>query len=300
MIDLHTHSTASDGTYTPAEVAKKAKDMGLYAIALTDHDVVNGVEEFQAELAGSSTMGIAGSELGASYPGVDVEIIAMDIKDLAPYLEREKKLLDIRNDANHQRIELLNKTGINITWEDVSIDEEGKVRELVGKPHLCEAIIKKGYAQTPEQVYKTMLGRGCPAYVLKKDPPMQETIEFIRDTGAVSIMAHPILSGLKGNDLYEYIKTAKDMGLMGIEVFHAKQSKEIQLEYLKIAEDLRLIASGGSDFHGDNHPEMKIGLGVVDENGKGSIDIPDMVLNPILERRQPANNFYKTLYKMML
>lgn len=297
MIDLHTHSTASDGTFTPKELAQEAIKIGLSAIALTDHDVVNGVSEFTKELKNSNVIAIAGAELGAFYPNVEVEVLAINIKDLNPYFEREQVLLQQREEVNHKRIELLQKAGMNITWDEVAFDENGKARDMVSKPHICEAILKKGYETDKEIVYKKILGKGGVAYVEKLDPPLKETIEFIVETGAVPILAHPVLTGLAGDELFEFIKMAQSFGLLGMEVFHSKQPRELQKSYLELAEELNLIVSGGSDFHGAAHPDIHLGKGALNKDGTYNVNIPDIVLAPILEANLPSKTFYQELQK---
>ncbi len=298
MIDLHSHSTASDGNYTPKEVAIMAKDAGLYAMALTDHDVVSGFEEFKQELEGSSVMPIAGSEIGIEYKNLAApEIIAMDIKNLAPYIELQTKLIKISNDTNRQRIEMLQKAGVDISWEDIEYHVNGMKRELVVLPHLSNALIEKGLATGKKDVAEKFLGIGAPGYLPKPSPSMKECIDFVLENGDVPILSHPGLYGISYKEAYDMIVEAKGYGLMGIEVFHPRHSKEAQQEYYKMAKELCLIPSGGSDFHGSKGSEMVVGKGIVDEEGNGNVYMPDIILDPIFNRNVPAESFFDALEK---
>ena len=279
MIDLHIHSTFSDGADTPTQLIDRAVSLKLEAIALTDHDIVDGCPEFQnAAKKYPDLIAINGCELGVSHPA-NVEIIALDISDLSPYLERQKHLLDLRMRANIQRVELLKKTGFNISWDDVAFDENGQARSLIAKPHIAQFLLKTGQVENTEFVYKKLLAKGCPAYVKKQEPSVEETLDFIEQTGAVSILAHPCLIRLIGNDLFNEIKYFQQKGLKGMEVYHSDCSEQQMKEYSQIAESLGLLKSGGSDYHGQNaHPGVELGV------GRKNLNIPKAFLDKILSR----------------
>lgn len=288
MIDLHSHSTASDGQLSPSALVDKAVRIGLSALALTDHDVVSGLDEFQkqADLY-PKFKAINGCELGAKHYA-NIEIIALDIPDIAPFAEREKKLIDIRNNANKERLEKLASLGMKIDYDEIAFDENGKVRTLIGKPHIVDAMLKHGYISEHAEGYKKYLNKGCPAYVKKQDPDWKETISFIKENGAVAVLAHPRFTGLDGKDLFDAIAEMKQNGLDGIEVFHAEHSPDQMRQYFSIAKELNLIVSGGSDFHGMAHPETELGYGI----GK-NLNILDGVLDVIINRGQPNFNLYQ-------
>ena len=291
MIDLHTHSTSSDGTYSPSELIEEACLIVLKALALTDHDVVDGLEEFQrAAQKHPELITVNGCELGVKFK-THVEILALNIKDFAPYLERQEKLLEIRRQTNLKRIELLNKAGVPIRYEDVAFDEKGQKRNMVSQPHFAEWLLKNGFIQSEREAYTRFLGKECPAYVKKPDPDLEETIRFIADSGAVPSMAHPYLERLEKNELFELLKELKSYGLRGIECYHSDQTPEQTRLYLNMARDLGLLVSGGSDYHGKAHPDVHMGV------GKGNLNIPDMLLEPILENKLPSPAFYETLLK---
>lgn len=278
MIDLHTHSYFSDGSDSPEQLVQKAHNMGLYALALTDHDVVDGCPELLA--AGkkfNDARVIMGSELGVDHPA-GMEIIALNIKDLAPYQERQRQLIEIRNNANRERIAKLNECGFAISWQDVAFDENGAPRKLVGKPHIAEAMFKKGYVTSKDEVYSKYLAKGCPAYAKKHDPDTRQTIDFIRQTGAVAILAHPCLIRLKGLDLFNEVKRLQSWGLQGIEVMHSDMTPDQMREYNEMADTLGLLKSGGSDYHGAKaHPDVELGT------GRGNLNIPNAFIDRILK-----------------
>ncbi|MBE6449865.1 MAG: PHP domain-containing protein [Alphaproteobacteria bacterium] len=284
MIDLHTHSTFSDGTDTPSQLVQRAVCLEIEAIALTDHDVVNGCIEFQnAAKKYPDLTAINGCELGVNHPA-NVEIIALCISDLSPYLERQKHLLELRKLANIQRVELLKKAGFNISWNDVAFDEKGEERSVIAKPHIAQFLLKTAQVKDTEFVYKNLLAKGCPAYVKKQEPTVEETLDFIKQTGAVSILAHPCLIRLTGNDLFNEIKYFKQKGLDGIEVYHSDCSDVQMTEYNQIADALGLLKSGGSDYHGQNaHPGVELGI------GRKNLNIPKHFLDAILSKQKECS-----------
>lgn len=278
MIDLHTHSVFSDGADTPAELLKKAHQIGLEGIALTDHDTVNGCPSFQEEaLKYPHITAVNGCEFSVDHPAT-IEIIALNIKDLSPYIERQRLLKEYREEACKNRIKKLTELGFSISFEDVAFNEKGDLRPLLAKPHIVNFLYQTKQIPDKETGYKKLLNKGCPAYVKQKSPTPKEIIDFIRQTGAVSILAHPCLIHLKGQDLYNEIKTLKQQGLQGIEVQHSDMTADEMTLYSQMADDLNLLKSGGSDFHGENaHYGVHLGI------GKGQINIPYVYLERIIE-----------------
>lgn len=292
MIDLHTHSTFSDGTNTPAELIEQAYKIGLTAIALTDHDVVSGCSELQmAAKKYPNLLAINGCEFSVDHPAT-VEVIALNIKNLAPYLERQKVLIKNREDACRGRLEKLNKLGYHITWDDVALDDNRQPRKTIAKPHIVNFLVKSGQIDDKEFAYKQLLAEGCPAYVEAKSPTPEDTIDFIRQTGAVSILAHPCLIKLKGQDLFNEIVRLQKCGLQGIEVEHSHMSADEIMEYHKIADTLGLLKSGGSDFHGkDEHYGVELGI------GRGQVHLPHEYIEKIMMASDSSQMLKKTLGK---
>lgn len=277
MIDLHTHSCFSDGSDTPAELLKKAHDIGLTGLALTDHDSVEGCPSFQKEaLKYPNIKAINGCEFSVDHPAT-IEILALNIQDLSPYYERQRLLKSYRIESCEQRIEKLSKLGFSITFNEVAYDEQGNLRPLLAKPHIVNFLYNTKQIPDKETGYKKLLNKGCPAYVKQKSPSPEEIINFIRETGAVSILAHPCLIRLKGQDLYLEVKRLKDKGLQGIEVQHSDMTLEEMKLYNEMADELGLLKSGGSDYHGENaHPGVRLGV------GKGQVKLPHEYLKKII------------------
>lgn len=303
MIDLHTHSFFSDGTASPTQIIEQAQAIGLRAVALTDHDGADGLTEFQtAATKYPHLLALNGAELGIDFKGDAtlsqlsvkpvIEIIAMDIKNTAPFCEWGKRINMFREEANIKRIEKLRTLGFDINYDEVFLDENGCKRNMVGKPHIAAVLLKKGYISSMQEAFNKYLNRGLPAYVKQENPNEIEVLDFIIQNGAVPILPHPCLTKTNGSDLYDLVKYLKKNGLMGIEVFHSEHTPEQMTQYLQIAQDLNLIVSGGSDYHGKNKTGIQLGI------GKGNLDIPDILLDPILSR-MPRHVSYRSLEKIL-
>lgn len=304
MIDLHTHSLFSDGTATATQIIEQAASIGLKAIALTDHDGVQGLDEFQnAAKKHPHLIALNGAELGTDFKGDDylarlpvkpvIEIIVLNIQNTSPFHEWGQRVNAYREEANYKRVEKLNALGINITFDEVLLDEAGQKRPMVGKPHVAAALLKNGYVTSLNEAFDKYLNYGAPAYVKQNNPTEIETLDFILQNGAIPILPHPCLTKTHGQDLYHLIKYLKEKGLKGIEVFHSKHSSQQMKEYFEIAKDLNLIISGGSDYHGSNKPDIQLGI------GKGNLNIPDILLEPILSFN-PRKVAYSTIEKVVL
>ena len=168
MIDLHTHSTASDGFLSPSELLHAAEKIGLEALALTDHDAVSGLDELHAAAAKNRKVEIVnGAELSVFYPGAEMEILALDIpeKSLPAFREYQQNELARRDQMAHRRIELLQNFGVDITYEEVALDKDGNPRTQIRRPHFTDVLLKKGYIQNTEEAYKVVFARGGIAFV---------------------------------------------------------------------------------------------------------------------------------------
>ena len=244
MIDLHCHSTASDGTDSPSRIVEKAHEIGLSAIALTDHDVVDGLTEFQVAAAKYPNLkAINGTELAVDCSGASIEILALDIKDIEPFRERQKDLIAFRDQVLAERVEKLNNIGIEITADDVYRKPDGSRRRVVGRPHIATVLLEKGFVATIQEAFELYLKRGAAAYVPKRNPPLRETIEFIRSHNAIASLAHPIHSRLDDESLFSLLKKMKDYGLQAIECYHSDQSPADTQKYLRIAQKLDLFSN---------------------------------------------------------
>lgn len=270
LIDLHVHTTASDGTYTPREIVKYALQQGIKALAITDHDTIDGVEE---ALAASQEFGvevIPGVEIGVDYPG--------EMHILGYYLDYQNKqlndglrlLLQYRDMRNPQMIKKLNELGFDITMKEVKQAAGG---EVIGRPHIADVLVTKGFVKDNKEAFEKYLAAGKPAYVPKDRLTPQEGIELITAAGGIPVLAHPkYLDIEEGKSLKELVLSLKEFGLKGIEVYYTTYSQVETAMYLELAENCGLLPTGGTDFHGKNKPEILLG------RGEGNLNIPYSIL----------------------
>jgi len=297
MIDLHTHSTHSDGFLTPTELLSDALKVGLSAIALTDHDAVSGLAELHKAAKNKKITIVNGAELSVYYPDTDMEIIALDIPEesLQAFAFYQEEEVVRREQLARRRVDLLKNAGYNITYEEVAYDVKGNLRTQIRRPHFADLLLKKGYIKSIDEAYTKIFAKNCVCYVENNPWFVSETIKFIRDNGAKAILAHPIHTKHIGHDLFDLIKELKSYGLSGIEVFHSSHPKKERLEYLEIIRELGLISGGGSDFHGGTaHPENKLGTG-----RNNNLNIPEIVLEQIKSGKKPSKTYYDTLKKYL-
>lgn len=293
MIDLHIHSTFSDGVLTPTELAKQIADIGLTAAALTDHDMVDGCNEFAVAAKNYGIITINGCELSAAYAEINMEVVALDIpqKNMPYFQDWQNDLIAERTRVAKERVNKLNELGIMVDWQKVAFDENGKPRKQIVKPHIVAEMLRLGYIKDWDEGFVKFLNKGAPAYVHRKEPDAKEVIEFVLDNGAVPILAHPIHTKLKDKELFEFLQKMKKWGLKGAEVFHSDHNANLKKQYLTMIEELEMISGGGSDFHGGAHPEVKLG------SGKGDLKIPEIVLETIVARGNPTRAYYAELAK---
>jgi predicted metal-dependent phosphoesterase TrpH len=258
LIDLHVHSAASDGSYPPAEVVRYAKEGGLTAFALTDHDTVEGLPEAVAAGEALGVEVIPGVEISARFPGGTMHILGLFIDYTNGHLdERLAVLKQARADRNPRIIAKLNGLGIPITMGQVNRISGGG---QVGRPHIARALLEAGYVQDLQEAFDKYLGWRRPAYVSKFRFPQEEAIAMIRDVQGVPVLAHPFTLGL-GSEfaLRNQLVELKNLGLAGLEVYYPEHTPEQEARYLKLARELDLLVTGGSDYHGANKPEITMG-----------------------------------------
>jgi predicted metal-dependent phosphoesterase TrpH len=257
LIDLHIHSTASDGSYTPTEVVRQAKEGGLTAIALTDHDTVDGLAEAMAAGAQLGLEVIPGVEISAQYPGGTMHILGLFVNYHNGLLDKRLAVLkQARIDRNPQIIAKLNALGIPVTLARVQAISGGG---QVGRPHIARALMEAGYVSSIQEAFDKYLGYQRAAYVSKFRFPPPEALAMIQEANGIPVLAHPFTLGLGPAALKKLILELKDLGLAGLEVYYSEHTPEQEALYLKLAQELDLLITGGSDFHGDNKPEITLG-----------------------------------------
>ena len=260
FIDLHCHSTASDGTLSPTDVVKLAKDSGLSALSLTDHDTIAGIGE-AASVAGSLGIDfLPGIELSCLYPRPGtMHLLGCGIDPTSTALATLTRILiEGRNRRNEQMIEKLRNSGIPITLKEVEDIAGG---DVVGRPHMAKALVDKNIVSNTAEAFRVYLGSTGSAWVDKEQLTPRQAIEMVHDSGGLAVLAHP--SQLrKTNDaqLRASIKDLVDMGLDGLEVIHSDHRESFIDKLMEIAKKYNLCMTGGSDFHGGNKPYIKLGL----------------------------------------
>lgn len=259
LIDLHVHSTASDGSYTPTEVVYAANDAGLTAIALTDHDTVSGVSEALNAADSLDLEVVPGVELSCVYKGKEIHILGLYIDHTS---EKFNEFLTTSAQKRMQRnltmLEAFQTDGFDITMEDLML---GNPKTVITRAHFARALVNKGYVSSPDQAFKKYLDPDRPYYRKREVITPEESIRAIRDAGGFPVLAHPCQYklGWKGTeDLVIYLKS---LGLLGLECFHSSnnQHESGKLRGIALRHDLAL--TGGSDFHGAAKPDIKLGVG---------------------------------------
>ena len=268
-IDLHTHSLKSDGSMTPAEVVQEAKRAGLTAIALSDHDTVDGLPEALAE----------GEKIGVEViPAIEFSVLSKTETHILGYFidynndylkQILKEVVDLRIERNHVTTQRLNELGFDITLEEVRALAPNN---FVGRAHFARVLMDKGYTQSVKEGFEKYMSVGKYAYCEKQRLTARDAIEIIEKCGGISFLAHPHLTKLSDDDLKEFLLELKSYGLCGIEGYYTDYTPEMQEKYHTLAEEMGLMISGGTDFHAKMKPHISIGTGL------GNMKIPYSVL----------------------
>lgn len=258
LIDLHVHSTASDGTASPRELAELALRQGLSAVAVTDHDTVLGYPELKE----------AGEELGIeTVPGIEistkfhraVHILGYYIDSHSPHLEPVLNwVVEDRDKRNREMCRLMAADGLPVNYEDM----KQRFGEVIGRPHFADLLVELGLAKNVKDAFDRYVEKGQRYYVGRTILPIEQAIDIIRLSGGVPVLAHPFQYQLDDAGLRELIEHCIAQGLRGMECRYSGYGPE-QSEYLeKLAEEYGLIKTGGSDYHGSNKPKIVLGRGI--------------------------------------
>jgi len=275
-IDLHMHSNASDGSFTPDEVASMAAGNGVTVFALTDHDTLDGIPAAAACAARAGIRLITGVELSVSEEGMDVHLLAYGFDEADPTLDAAvRRYREGRRERARKILSRLKGLGIRISLEEV---EEIASGGALGRPHVAEALLRAGHVETFNEAFQRYLGHHAPAYVPKPKVALEEATSIVRDAGGVTILAHP---GTLNRD--HLIPAWARRGLDGIEVWHSKHDPAAVDRYRGYAHLHGLLMTGGSDYHGERTPGVVI----------GSVPVPDDILPPLdaaLKARRPVRS----------
>jgi len=277
MIDLHLHSTFSDGSLSPEQLAREAKKANLTAAALTDHDSVSGVALFLEACAHENLRGIPGVEISVDDPRGTMHILGYFIdcqsKELNIHIE---KLKNGRAARNADILKKINNLGMPLTFAEVaSFAGEGNI----GRLHFAQALVARGYVNTNQEAFDRYLAKGKSGYAERQRLTPRGGVEMIVNAGGLAALAHPFTLELQPDALAKLVGELADAGLQGIEIYYPQHNPNLVKKYLALAQRFNLAATGGTDFHGKAMPDIKIGRGF------GSLNVPDSVLTELDNRR---------------
>lgn len=258
-IDLHTHTTASDGTFSPAELVRLAQRLGLAAVAVTDHDTANGLDE---ALEAGRALGIEvvpGIEISAEFQPGTMHMLGYFIQpDRPDFAEKLRVLQEARRDRNPIIAAKLNALGLKITMDEV---RAAAGSEQVGRPNFARVLLDKGYVSSLGEAFDRYLTKGGPAYVDKFRLSPAESVELIHQGRGLAVLAHPFTLDLGGQALDTLVADLAASGLDGLEAYYPEHDSDQTRACLELAARHGLAVTGGSDFHGDNKPEVALGSG---------------------------------------
>ena len=279
-IDLHLHTTHSDGSFSAAEVVRLAHQAKVTTLAITDHDIVSGIPEAIA----------TGAELGIEIiPGVEISsrVGENELHILGYFLnwqdqelsQRLASLRESRHSRNPQIVERLRALGLDVTYDEVKALAG---TDAVGRPHIARLLMEKHYVTSAKDAFDRYLANGRPAYVARELPPPADAIAWIKAAGGVAVLAHPTWATSAGEELEPLLVALKAAGLGGIEVHYSTHTKRQTTKYLGLAKKLDLLITGGSDFHGITKPDIEVGI------GRGGLKVSDKLLEPLKKAASQA------------
>lgn len=277
-IDLHTHTQVSDGTDSPGELVRRAKAIGLHALAITDHDTIAGLPEAQQEGAALGIEVIRGCEISARGDDTEMHILGLWLPEDATVLEQTLADLRAHRDTrNVVIVEKLQALGLDVSYEEVLEASRG---EAVGRPHIATVLINKGFATDWQDAFVRYLGYKGKAFAPKEILGPEEAVSLLAGMGATVSLAHPCLSMHSRDAIEQLVRRLKEHGLTAIEAYHSDQSQAEQRFCVDIAARYGLALTGGSDYHGTAKPRISLGT------GHGSLRVPLFVLDGLKALRR--------------
>lgn len=272
MIDLHAHTTQSDGTLTPEELVSEAMRLGLEALAITDHDTFDGYDQ-AAKLAKHIEL-VCGIELSTNWESRSVHLLAYfpDRDPGSDFRAWVSALSETRWVRNRSLVETLRNRGFQIDLEYLS----QRFGSRICRPHFAAAMIEKGYVASTQEAFERYLGETGSCFVARDEPDCADAISKIRSKGGVPVLAHPGRIERDPSRFATCLDPMRRAGLLGLEAYHSDHTIEEQDGWAALARDRGLIATGGSDFHGANKPKVRLGTGV-----DGNVRVPYALLNQL-------------------
>jgi hypothetical protein len=273
-VDLHTHSTASDGSEKPAALIEQAVEIGLSALALTDHDTQDGIPEAKAAARSAPLELIPGTELSLEYDEGGMHLVVLWLEPgPGPLQNRLEELGQGRAQRNERMAQRLTELGMPLTAEEI-LEEGGS--GSVGRPHIAAVMMRKGYVETIEEAFELWLTSGRPAYVGRPRLTPEDAIQLARASGGVPILAHPHTLGInRAHEMADLLTRLIPAGLIGLEAFCAGYRRHEREGYADLARRFGLVPAGGSDFHGTYKPGLSLGTGY------GDLVVPDVLVDEL-------------------
>jgi hypothetical protein len=273
MIDLHSHTTASDGTYSPAQLVEEAGRIGVRVLGITDHDTFSGYDRALPLARQAGLDLVCGIELSTKLHGHSVHLLGYF---LDPFLNPDgsgdfrtwiRELQESRRERNIRLIARLQQLGLDVTLEQV----QARGGEMTGRPHFAQLLLEKGYVSSLQQAFDEYLDESAKGYVTRREPQFAEAVKHIRDAGGIASLAHPVRIR---EDVAAILPGLRAVGLNAIEAYHSDHSSSQTALYLELAAQHGLLVTGGSDFHGAAKPEIRLGTG-----RGGNLEVPDDVVD---------------------
>lgn len=257
MVDLHTHSTESDGTFSPRRLVRFARESGLSAVALTDHDTVAGLAEAKKAASGEGIRLIPGIELEVSYSGGEFHLLGLGINRWRGQFETA--LLSLQHERtvrNRVILDRMREAGIEVEYSEV---EDLAGGEIIGRPHFARMLVSRGIVRNIEDAFNRFLKPGMPYYASKRTITVREAADLIHAAGGLAVIAHPLTLYLGWRVLPDRIRAYRDEGVDGIEAYHSNATYRECRRLEDIARNLGMLVTAGSDFHGSHIPSRRLG-----------------------------------------
>ncbi len=276
-IDLHVHSNCSDGTFSPAELVSLALQKGLRAFALTDHDTVAGLSEAMAAAAGTPLEVISGIEFSTRYENKEIHIVGLDFDHRSPdFKEQLARFQNSRSVRNEKMIQKMQAGGIDISHEQMRAAFGDAVWT---RAHFARYLMERGYVSELHEAFQRFIGEGCPYYTPREKVTPMQAVHLISRCGGIPVLAHPMLYHLSEDEMDALLSVLKKSGLMAVEALYSTHSRAEETLVRRMAKQHGLLLSGGSDFHGENKPDIDLGT------GRGNLRIPYHILTNLRDRR---------------
>ena len=271
QIDLHIHSSASDGTDSPAEVVRKAKELDLAAVAITDHDTVSGCAEAAAAGQELGIETVSGVELTSRY-GRTIHILGYYLRCNSPVLTRTLDSIVSERDARNEKMaRMMAADGIAIDYDEM----KSRFGASIGRPHFGRVLVELGLAESVQDAFDRYIEKGQRYYLPRRMLSIERSVEVIREAGGVPVLAHPFQYKLEESALRQLIEHCMDHGLLGMECRYSLYDEEQSQYLLGLAREYGLLPTGGSDYHGANKPHLALG------SGTGQLCVPEAWLEPL-------------------